>query len=136
MLEIFNRYCHGYVAVPVMLSCRNHGLFTLLGDNQPRSLEQITKSLAANSGHLQAAFRLLESLGWLNRGPDATYRLTAAAQAHVEIPSDVVDLLSVVTGELVLHDRPAGRLRKYVLRSVSRWSISVPLLADFLDGLL
>src|SRR5262249_34315997 len=130
------RYCHGFVAVPVILSCKTHGLFELLQEEGPRTLDLIAARLSANSGHLQAALRLLHSLGWVGQLENGAYQLTAKAQLHREIPEDVVELLNQSVETLLLHDRPAGLLQDYVSRSEARWSVSVPLLADFLDGLL
>lgn len=65
MLEVINRYIHGYVSIPVILACREKGIFNYFNKRQSFNLEQITKEFNANEGHLQVALRLFESLGWL-----------------------------------------------------------------------
>ena len=60
MLELINRYAHGFVAIPVILACREQGLFELL--REPNTTRGLARRLRANEGHLQLALRLLHSL--------------------------------------------------------------------------
>ena len=76
MLDVINRYAHGFVAIPVILACKNKGFFEQLKHQGNTSLEQIIADTGANSGHLQVALRLLQSLGWLLRDATGAYMLT------------------------------------------------------------
>jgi acyl transferase domain-containing protein/NAD(P)-dependent dehydrogenase (short-subunit alcohol dehydrogenase family)/acyl carrier protein/ubiquinone/menaquinone biosynthesis C-methylase UbiE/GNAT superfamily N-acetyltransferase len=58
VLEILNSYAHGFVAVPIIDSCRRGGVI--------EALEAGGQWPPCNRGHLTVALRLLESLGWLN----------------------------------------------------------------------
>ncbi len=92
MLQKINRYTHGFVAVPVILACREKGFFQLLAHESPLSLEQMVKHLGANTGHFQVALRMLESLHWLSRNEQLQYSLTSEAAIHNQIPEDVLQL--------------------------------------------
>src|SRR5262245_40387407 len=92
MLELINRYLHGFVSIPVILACKNRGLFHLLKHNHPLTMEEIISELNANSGHFHVAMRLLESLGWIERNESNQCSLLPDAEIADEIPSDVLNL--------------------------------------------
>ncbi len=132
MLNIINRYAHGFVAIPVILACKEHGVFQLLMEQGPMKSEQMVKHLGANAGHLQAALRMLLSLDWLSQCEEGMYALTGDATKHTLIPADILDFYqwdmeSYLVGE-------GGLLGKWIELSLARWHLSDPLLADFLDG--
>ncbi|MCP5425305.1 MAG: SDR family NAD(P)-dependent oxidoreductase [Gammaproteobacteria bacterium] len=136
MLEIVNRYAHGYVAIPAIVACANQGLFGLLGAEAPLSLERIARSLNANSGHLRVAVRMLESLNWVERTPNGAFFLTAESEQHRQIPSDILDLFEFPVAAYLSQATENGRLLSWIRRSQRGWNVSSPLLADMLDGLL
>jgi malonyl CoA-acyl carrier protein transacylase/ribosomal protein S18 acetylase RimI-like enzyme/acyl carrier protein len=136
MLDTINRYAHGFVAIPTLLACRRRGLFDLLQRASPLTAEQLAQQLGANEGHLRVALRLLQSLEWLAKDEEGSYTLTAQAKLAQEIPSDGVDLLQLPVDSYVAGREPAGLLRPWIDRSLARWGVSDPLLADFMDGLL
>ena len=45
MLELINRYAHGFVAIPVILTCREQGLFELL--REPMTAFELARRLGA-----------------------------------------------------------------------------------------
>lgn len=83
MLDLINRYSHGYVAIPVMYTCHRLGLLKALS-GQPSnktegqssnvsnnllmemgasvSVQDLVEQADGNAGHLLVAFRLLHSL--------------------------------------------------------------------------
>jgi acyl transferase domain-containing protein/enoyl-CoA hydratase/carnithine racemase/acyl carrier protein/NAD(P)-dependent dehydrogenase (short-subunit alcohol dehydrogenase family) len=65
MLEIVNRYAHGLVAVPVIVTLHTRGFFDLLGGGSCDSPERLAARLGANEGQLRVALRLLESMRWI-----------------------------------------------------------------------
>ena len=77
MLDVLNRYAHGFVVVPVVLACRKGGVFEAL-EARPRSAEELAEELGANLGHLQVALRLFESLGWIDRRTDGRFEANAS----------------------------------------------------------
>ena len=89
-----NRYAHGYVAVPVIVSCKKRGLFRLLKGKKGLSSKIIARELSANEGNLLVALRLLESMGWLVKDKQNKYRLTKQASEHEIVPEKSVELLS------------------------------------------
>jgi 7-keto-8-aminopelargonate synthetase-like enzyme/acyl carrier protein len=135
MLQKINRYTHGFVAVPVILACREKGLFELLTHESPLSLEQMVKHLGANSGHFQVALRMLESLDWLSRNEHLKYSLTSQAAIHNQIPEDVLQLYHLPI-ESYLQGKQGKLLGRWIERSCQLWNLDNPLIADFLDGLL
>ncbi|MEN8215012.1 MAG: type I polyketide synthase [Pseudomonadota bacterium] len=136
MLNVINRYAHGFVAIPVILSCKNKGFFEQLKHQGNMSLEQIIDGTGANSGHLQVALRLLQSLGWLSRDATATYMLTEEAESHREIPEDILELFHLPLAHLLESQQGEQLLCKWIARSCQGWQVSKPLIADFLDGVL
>ncbi|MCP2728259.1 aminotransferase class I/II-fold pyridoxal phosphate-dependent enzyme [Limnofasciculus baicalensis] len=135
MLQKINRYTHGFVAVPVILACREKGLFELLAHESPLSLEQMVKHLGANSGHFKVALRMLESLHWLSRNEHLKYSLTSEAAIHNQIPEDVLQLYHLPI-ESYLQGKQGKLLGRWIDRSCQLWNLDNPLIADFLDGLL
>jgi malonyl CoA-acyl carrier protein transacylase len=136
VLDVINRYAHGFVAIPVILACKNKGLFEQLKHQGNTSLEQIIDGTVANSGHLQVALRLLQSLGWLSRDATGTYMLTEEAESHHEIPEDILELFHLPLVHLLESQQGEQLLCKWIARSCQGWHVSKPLIADFLDGVL
>ncbi|WP_051908584.1 GNAT family N-acetyltransferase [Candidatus Odyssella acanthamoebae] len=100
MLETMNRYIHGYVAVPVILSCRERGLFDLLKNKGPLSCESLAHILEANDGHLRVALRMFESLNWIKKDHNGTYTLTLNPEtSHFiqSIPQEILSLYKIPT---------------------------------------
>ena len=134
MLNIVNRYVHGFVAIPVILACKERGIFQLLMEQDSMKPEQMVEYLGANDGHFQVALRMLLSLNWLCQCEDGRYVLTTEAVKHAKIPPNVLefyqwDMEAYLMGE-------GGLLGKWIELSQARWNLADPLLADFLDGVL
>jgi malonyl CoA-acyl carrier protein transacylase len=136
MLEIINRYAHGFVAVPVILACKEKGLFELLQHHGSLSLEQLIERLGANGGHLQVALRMMRSLNWLSRNEVGQYSLTDEAQLHKKIPEEILDLYHLPIESYLKGEQPPGLLKDWIERSRQRWNVEDPMIADFLDGIL
>ncbi|MFT7621693.1 MAG: hypothetical protein ACI9WU_000857, partial [Myxococcota bacterium] len=134
MLDIINRYAHGLVAVPILEACRGIGLFGSLRREGPATVSTLTARLGANAGHLSAALRLLDGLGWVDRGPGGAYRLLPASDQLAAIPSDIHDLISRDLAEAVATGGD-DELRPWAGLSISRWPGAGDYLADLLDGL-
>ncbi|MFB8795997.1 MAG: SDR family NAD(P)-dependent oxidoreductase [Microcoleus sp.] len=136
MLEIINRYAHGFVVIPVILACKQKGLFDLLQHQNSLTLEQITSRLGANSGHLQVALRMMRSLNWLERNEVGQYALTDGAEIHKKIPEEILDLYHLPVESYLKGEQQPGLLKDWIERSSQRWNIKDPVMADFLDGIL
>jgi malonyl CoA-acyl carrier protein transacylase len=137
MLDVINRYLHGFVAVPVILACRKKGLFELLQhQGSPLTRQQIVESLGANGGHLQVALRMIRSLNWLERNEVGQYSLTDEAQLHKKIPEEILDLYHLPFESYLMGEQPSGLLKNWISRSIQRWNVDDPIWADFLDGIL
>src|SRR4051794_25893146 len=132
MLDVLNRYSHGFVVVPVVLACREGGLFAELR-HAPRTAKELTKALRANSGHLQVALRLFESLGWFDRDESDRYHPTSALAKEGLIPDSVLQLIRADM-DSYLRVGPAGFMASWVDRVERRWDLTDPLIADFLDS--
>ncbi|OLP20306.1 hypothetical protein BST81_00780 [Leptolyngbya sp. 'hensonii'] len=134
MLDIINRLNHGFLAVPVILACREKGLFDLLR-HRSLTLPEITAQLGANSGHLHVALRLLQSLDWLSCDESGAYRCTSNARLSQHIPLEILNLYGL-PAKALLQDAHHEILNHWVQHSQQRWQVDDPLLADFLDGVL
>lgn len=135
MLEIINRYAHGFVAVPVIIACKEKGFFELFMHRDYLSVEEMVNSLGANRGAFQAALRLFESLNWLAKNELGKYCLTEEASIHYSILPDILALYHIPI-ESYLQGKQEISLRKWIEHSHQRWSLENSLIADFLDGLL
>lgn len=136
MLDVINRYLHGFVTVPVILACRKKGLFELLQHQGSLTREQIVESLGANGGHLQVALRMMRSLNWLERNEVGQYSLTDEAQLHKKIPEEILDLYHLPIESYLIGEQPSGLLKNWISRSIQRWNVDDLMMADFLDGIL
>lgn len=135
MLEIINTYNNGFVAIPVIIACKKRGFFNLLTHETTLSFEEISEQLKANSGHLQVALRMLESLHWLSRNEQGKYFLTPEAANYKAIPEGVLQLYQLPIESYLQGEQP-DLLGKWIECSCQRWNIDNRLIADFLDGLL
>jgi amino acid adenylation domain-containing protein/non-ribosomal peptide synthase protein (TIGR01720 family) len=136
MLDIINRYLHGFVAVPVILACKEKGLFELLEHQGELTLEQIVESLGANGGHFQVALRMMRSLNWLSQNEVGAYSLTDEAEIHKKIPEEILDLYHLPIESYLMGEQQSGLLKDWIDRSRQRWNVDDPMIADFLDGIL
>ncbi|NET57684.1 MAG: aminotransferase class III-fold pyridoxal phosphate-dependent enzyme [Symploca sp. SIO2E6] len=135
MLDLINRYEQGFVSIPVILSCRQKGLFKLL-QHPKMTYQQIADALGANTGHLQVALRMMHSLGWLSITGADQYYLTNKAQACFDIPAEILELYSLPLESYLLGKEKPGFLKSWVERSQKQWGLDDAMLADFLDGVL
>jgi|JFJP01.1.fsa_nt_gi Acetyltransferases len=136
MLDIINRYLHGFVAVPVILACKKKGLFELLEHHGSLTLEPIVERLGANGGHLQVALRMIQSLNWLSQNEVGAYSLTDEAEIHKKIPEEILDLYHLPVESYLKGEQQPGILKHWIDRSRQRWNVDDPMIADFLDGIL
>ncbi|NEQ81782.1 MAG: polyketide synthase, partial [Moorea sp. SIO2I5] len=135
MLDKINRYAHGFVAVPVVCACSEAGVFELLSQKKSLKLEEIVEHLAANSGHLMVAMRLLESLSFLYRSQAEEYILTEQSQQHQIIPKALMSLYKYPF-ELYLKGEVETGISNWINCSSRRWDTENSLLSDLLDGVL
>jgi acyl transferase domain-containing protein/acyl carrier protein len=134
MLDVLNRYAHGFVVVAVTLACRRRRVFEAL-QRSPQTAEELTGALSANSGHLAVALRMFESLGWLDRDADKRYRTTPALAQQQLIPDDVWRLFEADM-DAYLRRGDGTLLRPWLARMKQRWGVDDALIADYLDSLL
>lgn len=80
------------MAIPVILACKEKGTFQLLKKEGPQTLDQWSKVLGANNGHLQVALRMLESLQWISLDGNGAYSIDAKSECYQEIPKKILDL--------------------------------------------
>ncbi|MCX7923144.1 MAG: SDR family NAD(P)-dependent oxidoreductase, partial [Clostridia bacterium] len=135
MFTKVKKYCYGCVAIPVILSCKKHGLFNILNRTRPMLFNVIVKELQANSRHLRTALFILESLNWIVRTGKDEYLLTPESEIYEKIPEDIIDLMSFSMGDYNNDSRNDG-YKKWIELSLQRWFIENPSIIDFLDGML
>ena len=91
MLELYDPNAHGFVAIPVILACREPRLFELL--REPMTARKLARRLGALIivGHLQVAWRLLHSPDSLEPNQRGEYCLTERALFGV-FPAEILCL--------------------------------------------
>jgi acyl transferase domain-containing protein/NADPH:quinone reductase-like Zn-dependent oxidoreductase/acyl carrier protein/NADP-dependent 3-hydroxy acid dehydrogenase YdfG/ribosomal protein S18 acetylase RimI-like enzyme len=128
MLDLINRYCHGFVAFPVIHSLQKQGFFNVFKQRESIGLDDLVQLSQANSGHLKAALRLLESLEILEF--NQAYRPGPRFVWLDRMPDNFESLLQL--------DFSADRqetINHWLNQSLKQWSTDDQMLADFLDGL-
>ncbi|CAH0159330.1 type I polyketide synthase [Roseomonas sp. CECT 9278] len=131
MLDLLNRYSHGFVAVPVVRALDRRGVFGLLAA-QPRRLADVVALAGLNPGHAAAAFDLLQSLGWVAADAGGVLRLLPAARPYA-VPDALLDAYACDWSRL---DAPAlDLLDRFAPRIARRWDSDAEL-ADQLSGAL
>ena len=136
MLDLINLYAHGFVAVPVIISCKQKGFFRALQQKASLTLEQMVDLFNANSGHLQVALRLMQSLNWLSQNHINSYSLTEEGKIYNSIPEDILDLYHIPIDSYLLGKQKSGLLKVWIERSRQRWDVDNAYIANFLDGVL
>jgi polyketide synthase PksM len=136
MLTVLNNYAHGYVVIPVIAACKEHGLFTMLHSDQPIAFDNMVTELRANSGHLRAALQMLESLNWVSRNSRDEYRLTPESAIYQKIPDDIKELMVFPFDEYLSQNPKKAGLGRWIGLSARRWDLDNSMMAGFLDGLL
>ena len=134
MLELINRYAHGFVSVPIILIFKRKGFFKLLKDKKYLTLKEISKSLNANIGHLQIALRLMESLSWLSTTKAGKYYLTDRAEIYKKIPEDILNTYNFSVKSYLKGELKERFFKNWLERSARRWEIGDETIADFVDG--
>jgi len=135
MLDLLNRYAHGYVAVPVAAAFAARGGFARLRD-EPAGAQALAEALEGNPGHLAVALRLLQSMGWLSRDAEGRFAPTPAAQPEA-VPEGLVESYDFDWAAwLQTADSPAEPLARWLPAVEARWEPAAPWFADFLDGVL
>ncbi|NEO71398.1 type I polyketide synthase [Moorena sp. SIO3H5] len=135
MLELINRYQYGFVSIPVILACREKGLFDLIKQKRITH-RQIANTLGANTGHLQVALKMMESLGWLSKNEVDEYSLTDNFQLYYSIPEKILELYNLPIESYLLGKDKPGILKSWIELSQQQWNINDRTIVDFLDGVL
>ncbi|NND99695.1 MAG: acyl carrier protein [Pirellulaceae bacterium] len=139
MLDILNGYGHGFVAIPTILACRQTGVLDALHTNGSLRVDELAHKISGNTGHLAAALRLLETLGWLDRDESGSYSIHVDENRYLEIPGDAIDWLQFpvdqyLIGKLQPSSRHFGTLPNWVDRIENSWNVSSKDTAKLLDG--
>src|SRR5271170_7607514 len=134
MLDVLNRYAHGFVVVPVVLACRRGGVFAALNAGSHTS-EELSQELGANLGHLQVTLRMFESLGWIDCREDRRFVATAALKSHLLLPDSLSELVHADM-DAYFRAGSGGFLAPWLEKVRNRWNIKDDLLADYCDSLL
>ncbi|ERM18799.1 SDR family NAD(P)-dependent oxidoreductase [Brevibacillus laterosporus] len=136
MLSTLHHYSHGYLAIPVLLSCKKRGLFDLLQKSRSTPFSQLVDELHANSGHLRSALQLLESLQILCRDSKDTYALLSGWNVVETIPEDVMELFDFPMKEYFKKSQRKYRLKKWIELSGKQWNVDNAMYSHFLDGIV
>lgn len=143
MVDVTTRLANGFVATPILVACRELGLFDYLKET-PCTPSQCASALGLNSGHVAVALRILESLAWAVRQQDGRYTLTESSQVHSQIPSTAVAVLDLDLAALfgLTRKRPPdlGRYKDVysglVALACSGWGVEDDEVRGLCDGLL
>lgn len=138
MLEVLNRFAHGFVALPVLQALRRRGHFPL--SCTPLPFEQIASSWGANPGHLRVAFRLLESLGVISSSDGQTFSAGVSSPLNGSISNgftrpifdEIVDIYQTPIDALL--PEKGISFVSWVDHVIDRWGLDDSTVADLYDG--
>jgi polyketide synthase PksN len=136
MITNLNNYVTGYSVIPVIDTCKKHGLFETLNKSTPISFSELVKRLQANSGHFRVALNLLEALNWVSRNNKDKYLLTSEADICNKIPKDIMNIMSFPMDDYLNGQQHEHSLRNWIELSSRHWDIGESLIGGFLDGML
>jgi len=129
-----NSYLNGYAAIPVIIACKEHGLFKALDSAKQVPFTGLVRELNANSGELRVAFRILEYLNFISRDKNDKYSLLPASDVHKKIPGDIMKLMCFPMNYLKSNKK--SNLKKWIALSKQGWDINDVVFAGYLDGML
>ena len=139
MLDILNRYIHGYTAMPVILACYKRGIFQQLTRNGPLTLEQLSQYARASEGHLQIALRMFESMGWVNKSNLGVYDIVISSDSYQvlkDIPEKILTLYQIPAHQLLKKYRYRKKLQKWLEFVNNYKNDKNTVISDFLHGVV
>ena len=71
MISVLNRYLHGYVVVPVILSFIKKDFFSSKWLDY--TIDDLAKIYSFNRGNFKTSLSVFESLGWVERSNNGKY---------------------------------------------------------------
>ena len=140
MLDIINRFGHGFVTVPTLLALERCGMFQRLKEVGVRGAvgEELAREFDARPGFFRVALRLLESLGILDRVGDGRYEAGSEMGLWADLPQRILALdSSAIEQALQAGTGPGVSDLKWACEaSAGRWGGRKELVSDFLDGIV
>ncbi len=137
MLEVLNRYVHGYVAIPVILSCHKKKLFDLLHCFGPLTLIDISRQLNANMGHMQVALQLFESLRWVEKNKFGYYSILCSPESYESLTQIPEYILSLYQSPIDLLLNKHRKILKKSLHAIMEYkNNAATFVLDFLPGVV
>lgn len=134
MLDLLNRYSHGFFAIPIINVCRQHHFFTVL--QQPLSLVTLAQRLKAHQGYLNIVVRLFLSMGWLKVNAAGDYELTPPAECQQYVPAQLSELYTI-TNDQIFSDQEIHPLYfKWIQQVIDGWASSDLVFNEMLDGVV
>lgn len=135
MLELINRYLHGFAAVPLLGVCRDLGILDALRAG-PVDVRRIGAALGANPGYCRLAFRTLHALGCVTSDDLETYAPTDRLHALPAVP-DGIDELYRIDFDAYLNDgAEAARVAPWLAASAQGWGTGEREWSGLFDGAL
>ena len=99
MLDLINRYCHGYVVLPAVVELNKKGFFDSSLYEEAFSIEKICQERGINLGYLSIVFRSMLAMGLIQYEKDSgLWKVDDHGQIN-RLPSDLSDMLTLATGK-------------------------------------
>ena len=108
VLTEYSDYTHGMVCVPIIMACREGGVFKWVQQHPRCKASEMAAGCDANLGHLMVAIRALVSIGVLKPGEGLFYDAANELSLNIDsIPRAVMAFYSVDVSHWVLSDGSA-----------------------------
>lgn len=132
MFPRVNLICHGYTAIPVILTLQKHGFFTLLEEEGVVTQEYLNNKLNARHDQIKAALDLLESLDWLRCNSSGEYTLSQKGVLYKKLMPQIFELYQFSMMDYFQSE--TATLQFWIEKSAKKWDMEEEAWADFFDG--
>ncbi|MFT7558315.1 MAG: polyketide synthase PksN [Flavobacteriales bacterium] len=135
MLDLINRYCHGYIVLPAIYTLKNNNFFTEFNDGKYRSLKNFTE-FGLNGGNLAVALRALNSMDLIasNKAQDRWLISNSPRLQGVRVA--IVDMLVLAKPGCLKRSELEMKIIDWCNQSQLNWGYQDDVISDFVDGML
>ncbi|MDP3561563.1 MAG: beta-ketoacyl synthase N-terminal-like domain-containing protein, partial [Legionellaceae bacterium] len=134
MLDVLNRYAHGYVLLPILDVFYRRHVFEYINTYSEKTITQLSQDLQANEGHFRVALRLLQSLGWLSIEQDCVSIIDQSFQEKTGPLSLILPLYQTTVFESLLSVESFTQLEQWVAFSKKNQDHDSAQWCDMVDG--
>jgi len=136
VLDLINRYCHGYVVLPAIVELNKNNFFDSEFYRQSFSLHDVCHKKNISVGYLSVVFRSMLAMNLVQYDKNSGL-WTACDQGEINrIPDDLPQMLRLASGRCLEDESLSPQIVNWIDRAINRWDFGEHFIADFIEGLL